>query len=56
MEDWLKACRAFGILGLLVIAGCLVVGILIGFLENAKLPVIAAALGFVSGECSSPTA
>ena len=48
--DYLKACQAFGILGLLVIAGCLTVGVLICFLENEKLPLIAAVLGIVSGE------
>ncbi|KAK7091665.1 hypothetical protein V1264_009321 [Littorina saxatilis] len=49
--DWFEACRAFGILGVLVLVGCLVVGILILFMEFDKLPIIATILAFVGAFC-----
>ncbi|KAK7091673.1 lens fiber membrane intrinsic protein-like [Littorina saxatilis] len=45
------ACRAFGILGVLALAGCLAVGALTCFMEMDKLPLFAAILGFVAGVC-----
>ncbi|KAK7091667.1 lens fiber membrane intrinsic protein-like [Littorina saxatilis] len=51
LPDWWEACRAFGILGVLVLVGCLVVGILICFMEFDKLPIIAAILAFVAAFC-----
>nr|KAG5686437.1 hypothetical protein BaRGS_009087 [Batillaria attramentaria] len=48
---WFEAVRAFAIIGLLVIVGCLVVAILIMFMENQMLPMIAAILAFVAAFC-----
>ncbi|KAK7463930.1 hypothetical protein BaRGS_00038067, partial [Batillaria attramentaria] len=47
-RDWMEAVRAFAIIGLLVIVGSLVVGILICFMDNKMLPMIAAILAFVA--------
>ncbi|KAK7459686.1 hypothetical protein BaRGS_00038989 [Batillaria attramentaria] len=51
LPDWLEACRAFSIIGLLVIVGSLVVGVLICFMDNKMLPMIAAILAFVAAFC-----
>ncbi|XP_070208998.1 uncharacterized protein [Littorina saxatilis] len=51
LGNWNKACQAFGIIGVLVLVGCLVVGILILFMEFDKLPIIAAILAFVAAVC-----
>ncbi|KAK7463926.1 hypothetical protein BaRGS_00038063 [Batillaria attramentaria] len=51
LPDWFEAVRAFAIIGLLVIVGCLVVAILIMFMENQMLPMIAAILAFVAAFC-----
>ncbi|KAK7463935.1 hypothetical protein BaRGS_00038072, partial [Batillaria attramentaria] len=51
VDDWLEACRAFSIIGLLVIVGSLVVGVLICFMDNKMLPMIAAILAFVAAFC-----
>ncbi|XP_070209814.1 lens fiber membrane intrinsic protein-like [Littorina saxatilis] len=46
--DYLYVCRVFGILGVLVLAGCVVVGVLMCFMKMDKLPIIAAILAFVA--------
>ena len=45
----LLAIRAFGIIGLLVLVGCVVVGVLLFFMDNKLFMLIAAILGFVAG-------
>ena len=43
-------CRVFGILGVVVLAGSVLVGVVRFFVDNKKVPVAAAALGFVAGK------
>ena len=49
LADELLATRAFGIIGLLVLVGCVVVGALLFFMDNKLFLLIAAILGFVAG-------
>ena len=49
LPDELLAARAFGIIGLLVLVGCVVVGVLLFFMDNKLFMLIAAILGFVAG-------
>ncbi|KAK7092130.1 transmembrane protein 47-like [Littorina saxatilis] len=51
IPDWFDAVRTFGILGLLVIIGAVVVGVLIMFMENQHLALIAAVISFVAAVC-----
>ena len=49
VADELLATRAFGIIGLLVLVGCVVVGVLLFFMDNKLFLLIASILGFVAG-------
>ncbi|XP_070209815.1 lens fiber membrane intrinsic protein-like [Littorina saxatilis] len=49
--EYLDVCRAFGIIGVVVLAGCVVVGVLMCFMELDKLPIVAAILAFVAAFC-----
>ena len=48
--DELLVTRAFGIIGLLVLVGCVVVGVLLFFMDNKLFLLIASILGFVAGK------
>ncbi|KAK7463936.1 hypothetical protein BaRGS_00038073, partial [Batillaria attramentaria] len=48
LPDWLGAVRAFSIIGMLMIVGCVVVGLLQLCKDNKMLPVVTAILAFVA--------
>ena len=49
LADALLATRAFGIIGLLLLVACVVVAVLLFFMDNKLFMLIAANLGFVAG-------
>ncbi|KAK7459685.1 hypothetical protein BaRGS_00038988 [Batillaria attramentaria] len=51
LPDWLGAVRAFSIIGMLMIVGCVVVGLLQLCKDNKMLPVVTAILAFVAAFC-----
>ncbi|KAK7091668.1 hypothetical protein V1264_009324 [Littorina saxatilis] len=51
VPDWMNACRAFGILGILLLVVCCLMGVLSCFSDNDKLPLMAAVVSFAAGLC-----